>query len=345
MTEGAGEFAVHRRPRLGFLGAGWIGRLRMQAVAAYQAAEIAAIADSSEQALAEAARVAPRAARLANLDQLLACEIDGVVIATPSGLHADQAISALDAGAAVFCQKPLGLNAKETAQVTEAARSADRLLASDFVYRFTRGMQAVRDLIRRGVLGKIYAAELCFHNSYGPDKAWYYNVAMSGGGCVIDLGTHLVDLALWALDFKPVRQIKSRLFCKGRPLNSSGRKQLEDFAFAELELDGGVAVHLACSWRQPLGRDALIQAIYHGDCGAAEFRNLEGSFYDFIAEHYEERDRHLLCTAPDDWGGRALLDWIRRLAVSNRFDTNAEEFLQVARVIDGIYECDLGMQL
>jgi predicted dehydrogenase len=319
--------------------------LRLQAVATHQAAEIAAIADPAEQALAEAARFAPHAARLANLDELLACEIDGVVIATPSALHPEQAMSALNAGVAVFCQKPLGLNAKEAAQVIEAARSADRLLATDFVYRFTQGMQAVRALIRRGILGKIYAAELSFHNSFGPDRAWYYNSAMSGGGCVIDLATHLVDLALWALDFKPVRQIRSQLFCKGQPLRNFDRKQLEDFAFAELELEGDIAVRLACSWGRPLGRDALIQAIYHGDCGATEFRNVHGSFYDFIAEHYEGRNRQPLCTAPDDWGGRGLLDWIRRLAVSNRFDENAEEILQVARVIDGIYECALEEEL
>lgn len=340
MNEGAKDLTLLHRPRLGFLGAGWIGRLRMQAVAASQAAEIVAIADPAEQALAETALIAPRAARVANLDQLLAWEIDGVVIASPSAFHAEQAISALEAGAAVFCQKPIGLTAKETAQVIDAARSADRLLATDFAYRFTQGMQAVRALIRHGTLGEIYAAELCFHNSYGPDKGWYYDASIAGGGCVIDLGIHLVDLALWAMDFKLVRQIQSRLFCKGRPLKTSNRADLEDFAFAELELEGGVAVHLACSWGRPLGQDALIQAIYHGDRGAAEFRNLNGSFYDFSAEHYEQRNRLVLCTAPDDWGGRALLEWIRRLAISDRFDANAEEILQVARVIDGIYEGD-----
>ena len=337
MTAVTREIPLRRRPRLGFLGAGWIGRMRMQAVAVSDTAEVCAIADSAEQALAEAARIAPGAELLVNLGQLLACELDGLVIATPSALHAGQAIAALKAGTAVFCQKPVGRSANEVGEVIHAARQADRLLASDFVYRFTHGMQAIRDLIRRGDLGRVYAAELCFHNSYGPDKPWYYNAALSGGGCVIDLGTHLVDLALWPLDFVPVRQVSSHLFRRGRSFRPSDDKEVEDFGSADLELEGGIAVHLTCSWGQPLGCDALIRAIYHGDRGAAEFRNLDGSFFDFSAEHYEHRERYRLCGPPDDWAGRALLDWIHRLALSNRFAANAEEILRVAEVIDAIY--------
>lgn len=169
--------------------------MRIQAAAVSDIAEICAIADSAEQALAEAAQIAPGAERLRNLDQLLARELDGLVIATPNALHASQAIAALTAGTAVFCQKPVGRSVNEVGEVIHAARQADRRLASDFVYRFRQGMQAIRDLIRRGDLGRIYAADLCFHNSFGPDKPWYYNDALSGGGCMIDLGTHLVNLA------------------------------------------------------------------------------------------------------------------------------------------------------
>ena len=337
MTAVTREIPLRRRPRLGFLGAGWIGRMRIQAAAVSDIAEICAIADSAEQALAEAAQIAPGAELLSNLDQLLARELDGLVIATPSALHASQAIAALTAGTAVFCQKPVGRSANEVGEVIHAARQADRRLASDFVYRFTQGMQAIRDLIRRGDLGRIYAVELCFHNSYGPDKPWYYNAALSGGGCMIDLGTHLVDLALWPLDFPPMRHVSSHLFRNGRRFRPPEREHVEDFGSADLELEGDIAVHLTCSWGQPLGCDALIRAIYHGDRGAVEFRNLDGSFFHFSAEHYERREHHRLCGPPDDWSGRALLDWIQSLAVSNRFSANAGEILRVAEIIDAIY--------
>jgi predicted dehydrogenase len=97
------------------------------------------------------------------------------VIATPSALHAEQAIAALDRGLAVFCQKPLGRDASETRAVVEAARRADRLLGVDLSYRYTRAAAALRDEVRSGALGEVYAVDLVFHNAYGPDKPWFYD--------------------------------------------------------------------------------------------------------------------------------------------------------------------------
>ena len=154
-----------RRPRLGFLGVGWIGRHRMQAILETGAVEAAAIADPSPEMAAEAARLAPGAALVATLDDLLDAGVDGVVIATPSALHAGQSVRALERGAAVFCQKPLGRTAAEVRAVVEAARAADRLLAVDLSYRFTEGMQHIRELVRSGGLGRVYAADLTFHNA------------------------------------------------------------------------------------------------------------------------------------------------------------------------------------
>src|SRR3954462_7397836 len=97
------------RPRLGFLGVGWIGRSRLDAIARAGSADVAAIADPA----------VPDA--LGSLDELLAHELDGIVIATPSALHAEQAIAALDRGIAVFCQKPLGRTADEVRRGVGAA--------------------------------------------------------------------------------------------------------------------------------------------------------------------------------------------------------------------------------
>jgi predicted dehydrogenase len=189
------------RPRLGFLGTGWIGRHRMAAILETGLVDVAAVADPSPEMAAEALKLAPGAAHVDGLDALLDAGLDGVVIATPSALHAEQSITALERGAAVFCQKPLGRSAAEVRAVVDAARAADRLLAVDLSYRFTAGMAEIRPLLQGGELGRLYACDLVFHNAYGPDKPWFYDPVLSGGGCVMDLGVHLVDLALWALDF------------------------------------------------------------------------------------------------------------------------------------------------
>jgi predicted dehydrogenase len=322
------------RPRLGFLGVGWIGRHRMEAMLATGAVEAAAIADPSEEMAVEALKLAPDARIVDGLEGLLAEAVDGVVIATPSALHAEQSIQALAAGAAVFCQKPLGRNVAEAGAVVEAARKADRLLAVDFSYRFTEGMRRIRELVAEGVLGRVYAVDLVFHNAYGPDKSWFYDPALSGGGCVMDLGVHLVDLALWALDFPKVAKVSSTLLSGGAPLAPG---QVEDYAVAQLDLEGGASVRLACSWRLPAGRDAIISAAFYGAEGGAALNNVGGSFYDFTAELYRGTGRERLTEPPDEWGGRAAADWARRLASGARFDPAAERLVEVAETLDRIY--------
>ncbi|HEY0446255.1 MAG TPA: Gfo/Idh/MocA family oxidoreductase [Allosphingosinicella sp.] len=323
------------KPRVGFLGVGWIGRHRMQAIVETGAVEVAAVADPSAEMVAEAAKLAPDARRLTTLAELLALDLDGIVIASPSALHADQSIEALRRGAAVFCQKPLGRTAAEVRAVVDAARAADRLLAVDLSYRFTHGMRRIRDLLAAGELGRIYAVDLVFHNAYGPDKAWFYDPALSGGGCVMDLGVHLVDLALWALGFPEVGEVSASLFAAGEPL--SGRSLVEDYAVATIQLDSGTALRLACSWKLQAGCDAVISAAFYGTQGGAALRNVGGSFYDFTAERYRGTAGETLAAPPDEWGGRAAADWATRLAAGERFDPEAERLVDVARVLDRIY--------
>jgi len=332
----AASAAAAARPRLGFLGVGWIGRHRMEAILSAGDASAAVIADASPEMCAEARRLAPEAEVAGSWAELSAAGVDGVVIATPSALHAEQAIAALERGVAVFCQKPLGRTAAEAKAVVDAARRADRLLAVDLSYRFTQGMQAIREIVASGELGRIYAVDLVFHNAYGPDKPWFYDPALAGGGCVMDLGVHLVDLALWTLGFPRVSDVRASLFAGGEPLRRR-LDRVEDYAVATLTLDTGAVVQLACSWRLQAGRDAVISAAFYGTAGGAALKNVGGSFYDFTAERYRGTATETLTRPPDAWGGRAAADWARRLGAGERFDPAAERLVDVAQALDRIY--------
>jgi predicted dehydrogenase len=153
---------------------------------------------------------------------------------------------------------------------------------------------------------------------------------------VIDLGVHLVDLVLWALDFPDVANVSARLFAGGEPL-APGDERVEDYAVATLDLETGATVRLACSWRLQAGCDALISAAFFGTEGGAALRNLNGSFYDFTAERYRGAAREILASPPDAWGGRAAAEWARRLAAGERFDPAAERLVTVAGILDRIY--------
>jgi len=310
----------------------------MQALAESGAASIAAIADPHPDSLARAAGVAPQARCYENIVDLLDDndDLDGVVIATPSGAHALQAMAALERGLAVFCQKPLTRTAAEAEQVVEAARRADRLLGVDFSYRAVNGVAQMRELVQQGILGEIYAIDLLFHNAYGPDKPWFYEFAQSGGGCVMDLGTHLVDMAQWICGSHGHDGMDAALYAQGRRL-SAPVAEVEDYAAAQWRLDNGAHVRMACSWRLPAGCEAVIQATFYGTRGGATLRNFAGSFYDFHVERFDGTSRTTLAAPPDAWGGRMLVTWAQQLRSDPSFATAAAGFVQVARTVDAIY--------
>ena len=324
------------KPRVGFLGVGWIGRHRMEAVVRSEQVQVVGLCDPSADAAREAQALAPGAKCVESLDALLGLGLDGLVIATPSAVHAEQSLRALERGVSVFCQKPLGRSASEVRRVVDAARAKDRLLGVDLSYRFTTGMRQLRERIQAGALGHVYAVNLLFHNAYGPDKAWFYDPKQAGGGCVMDLGIHLVDLALWTLGFPAVEAVSSRRFSQGRPLGSR-EEGVEDFAAAQLLLGSGTAVQLACSWKLPAGCDAVIEAAFYGTQGGAAFRNVDGSFYDFTADLFHGTKRERLSAPPDAWGGRAAVEWATRLAKGERFDAEIARLVDVATTLDRLY--------
>lgn len=327
------------KPTIGFVGVGWIGLNRMNALVKEDIITVDSLADSSEENLLKAQEAVPEASAYLRFEEILEDKPDGVAIATPSALHASQAILALNKKVAVFCQKPLARTAKETEMVVKAAEANNMLLGVDFSYRFTEGMQIINQLIKSGAFGKIFAINLVFHNAYGPDKKWFYEPELSGGGCVIDLGSHLIDLALWILDFPEVTNVSSSLFAQGKAI-AIPELETEDFGMATIETKTGTAIQLACSWNLQAGQDAVIEATFYGTEGGATFRNIDGSFFHFEAYKFHMKTKRELLTtpAPDNWGGKAAVDWARRLARGEGFNRDAYQFIKVAEVIDRIYK-------
>jgi predicted dehydrogenase len=261
--------------------------------------------------------------------------LDGVVIATPSGLHARQCVQAFERGHAVFCQKPLARTAAEVEGVIAAARRADRLLGVDFSYRESAALLAARQLIASGELGRVYALDFVFHNAYGPASGWANDPELAGGGCLIDLGVHLLDTAFWLLGPTELGHASSRLYARGQLLPKPAR-EVEDFAVAEVVTSDGVTVRVACSWRSSFGADAQIRFGCFGTEGGVTVENVAGSFYDFACDRARGSKRERLVSPPDAWGGRAILSWLDQLSRSRGFREDAG-LLPVARALDSLY--------
>lgn len=331
------ESLVATRPKLGFAGIGWIGKNRMEAITKSGMAEVIGISDPDQSLIEQVGLQIPDIQKYASFDAMLDSDLDGIVIASPSALHAEQSLAALQKGKAVFCQKPLGRNEAETAAVVEAARSNNLLLGVDFSYRYTEAVRQIKKVINSGELGEIYGIHLTFHNAYGPNKPWYYDAALSGGGCLVDLGIHLIDLLFWLLEKPVLTEVHSHLFHKGKRLRTFAN-HVEDYASAQLLLNDKTAVQLTCSWHLPAGKDAIIEASFFGEHGGVAFRNVNGSFYDFVAERYHGTTTNTLSAPPDDWGGRAAVHWAEALAQGKKFDPQAQSYVEVGRVLDALYQ-------
>jgi predicted dehydrogenase len=198
-----------------------------------------------------------------------------------------------------------------------------------------QGMSELRRRIASGELGEILSLDLVFHNAYGPDKPWVYDRRLSGGGALLDLGVHLVDLALWLHSGSALKLVSSRLFAHGKPLR--GRDAIEDMTYAELRQTNGGVVRIACSWNAHAGCDAVIGFELLGSQGGARWRNVDGSFYDFTLDILKGRTAERIASPPDEWGPRALSAWSNRLRTNRSFDAEAELIAQGARLIDEIY--------
>ncbi len=316
--------------KLAFVGLGWIGRNRMEALAGSGLARICYLVDCDDK-------------RTCGVDDAVVCSsmnqidlesVDGIVIATPSAMHAEQALFALNRGCSVFCQKPLARTAGECAMVLDAAKRNNKLLGVDFSYRFLQSVQIAKGMIQQGHIGEIYTVDAVFHNGYGPDKAWFYDKALSGGGCVMDLGVHLIDLVFWMFDFPDLENVASRLYSRGTRYNSD---RVEDHALCSLELSNGTSLRMACSWGLSVGQDALIEMTFYGTDGTLSIKNVNGSFYDFTLERYFATRREVLCEPPDPWGSGAIVDWAQRLSAGQGFNPECEQYHKVSVALDKIY--------
>jgi predicted dehydrogenase len=116
--------------------------------------------------------------------------------------------------------------------------------------------------------------------------------------------------------------------------------EVENYATGELKLANGVTARIACSWNLSAGRDAVIDASFFGTSGGAQMRNENGSFFDFSADLFKGRDRERIASPPDEWGGRAAAEWVRKLAAGERFSGSTSGLVQTAQALDRLYGRD-----
>ena len=228
-------------------------------------------------------------------------EIDAVSVTTWNNVHAPASVAALKAGKHVLCEKPSALNALEDRQMAEVAEKSGKLLMMGLSRRFSAKTIALKQFIDAGALGKVYYAKTGYIRRWGNPGGWFSIKERSGGGPVIDLGVHMIDL-VWFLTGKPkVVSVSASTFnylgmkpdikglSKYCSANYSDEHDVEDGAAAIIRFAGGLTLLLETSWVQHIKEDSLYLELYGDKAGA----KLEPEI-----ELYESRQNYLVNVRP-----------------------------------------------
>jgi len=218
---------------------------------------------------------------------LLGLGLDAVVVATPNSLHAPIAIAALKSGAHVLCEKPLAIKGSQGMKMVRAARAAKRNLIIGCPRRYSDNGAVLRDYIRRGKLGDVYYARVSYVRRRGTPGvgSWFTQKSLAGGGPLMDIGVHMIDLIMWLTDFPKALTASgsvhhaftdpSSIIPGGWGYHERGGKiDVEDSGFGMVRFEGGMTLLVEATWSINLP-DTGTWVQLAGTKGGARFDDLE----------------------------------------------------------------------
>jgi predicted dehydrogenase len=246
--------------RIGLIGAGNIGKVHLETFKQVEGATITAITDAFLPLAKQKAQEYGIAVH-SSAEKLIADDaIDAVIIGVPNKWHAPLAIQALESGKHVLLEKPMALDSFAAKDIVRAHRSSGKVLMVAHQMRWQWNAIQIKEQIDKGVLGKIYTAKTGWFRRKGIPGwgTWFTRKEESGGGPLIDIGVHMLDLALYLMgNPKPVSVFgatyaefgprKKGIGTWGRP-NWDGYYDVEDFATALIKMEDGSTLTLEVSW-------------------------------------------------------------------------------------------------
>lgn len=246
---------------IAIVGAGSIAASHLKSFIPENGAQVVAIADVNQ----DAARARAEEFGVPNVygdyrEMLEQPDIDAVVVCVPNFLHAPVSLAALEKGKHVLCEKPMAIDEKDARAMVELAKERQKILMVGQNYRYHAEVQKVRELVEQGVLGRIYWVKVGWMRRKGIPGwgSWFTQKDKSGGGCLIDIGVHMLDAGWYLMGtprpltvagstFSAFGPEKRGLGGWGTP-NHNGFFDVDDGATAVIRFEGGAALTLDVSW-------------------------------------------------------------------------------------------------
>ena len=317
--------------RLGVIGLGMGGGHARTAAAMPEAAKVTALCDIDQERL-QALGDAVGGVELATDDYnrlLERDDLDAVVVALPNHLHHPVSVAAFQAGKHVLCEKPPALNAQLTAEMFDAAEKAERILMIGLNQRYLPTNRWLRACVDEGRLGVPYYGKSGWLRRRHRPSGWFTTKALSGGGPLIDLGVHMLDLSLWLMGYPRARSVKAQVVNKLTP-----DVDVEDLAVAFIDLEGDAAVRLENSLNLNIEKEVIY----------CEVAGTRGGLRAYPPAFFYDEGATSVNMAPADgtqsWGA-AGQDLMREFLACARegkpAPTTREEMITLMKILDAIY--------
>ncbi len=321
--------------KVGVIGLG-MGQFHLRSYEACPDASVIALCDIDGAKLSRLLRERPGVEGFTDYREMLAMEeLQAVSVALPNFLHAPVTLAALEAGKHVLCEKPMAMNAAEALEMKAAAERLGRVLMIHFNMRYMATAATLKPIVDAAVLGEVYHVTTTYTRRDGyPPTSWFGRKDMSGGGPLIDMGVHRIDLALWLLGrprpvsaFGAVYDLLARKKLKGVEFDC------EDFATAMVRFENGCTLYVATSWDGHEKDGGGLTMSIRGTEGAV-FEQ-EGRLILCTEEHGVPTARTLEQVEPGETPQDHFVSCIRE---GRQPDPCAEDGVTLMKVLDAIYE-------
>lgn len=337
--------------KVGIIGAGAIAHDHCRNIANYDGAEAVAIADLSAKRRNEIKKAYDMSRAYGSWEELVADpDLDAVAIALPNTLHAPAALAALNSGKHVLLDKPFTVNYVEAKACAAAARRKRRVLMVGMNQRYPDQAQLLRTLVERGDLGDVYHTKVYWLRRTGAPKfgTWFVNKKMSGGGCLLDIGVHILDLGMYLSGCWDPVAVSGQVYTKfgNRGLGEGGwgksdrnkkiKFDVDDFASALIKCRSGATIELNVSWvlHQETGGRHNVE-LFGTEAGATlkpvklfRFGRKKGEYEVVEPQDVSIKDKHT-CRQHD---------WLDAITRRRKPISTLDQALTVQKVLDAIYK-------
>jgi len=336
--------------RYGFIGAGQIAEYSANIINGHANSSVVAVQDLSAERLADLSAKCRIPKTYATAAELFADpEVDAVYIAVPNKFHVPLTLQALEAGKHVMLEKPFAMNYAEAQQAADAAQKAGKVLTLGMNQRFGQNQQKFRTLVEKGSFGEIYHAKAYWYRRTGIPKlgTWFGNREIAGGGCLYDIGVHLLDLCLYVIGRFDAVSVSGNTYTKfgNRGLGEGGWGKsdregilfdVEDFATAHIRFADGLSVSLDVSWACHTAQgNRLDVEIFGTEAGG---KVMDGRVFRRDAQTSEYVTLEEIPAAVRFPHGERFHNFTNHLLDGEELCVTIDQALAVQKILDGIAE-------